>query len=231
MLNEHRKELKFICSELDFANIQNRIKTIMKMDQNSDGEAYNIRSIYFDDRNNSCFRENEAGVDKRQKFRIRIYKKSDALIHAEIKSKYRDTSTKKSVSLSRAQFDQILVAGKVPSELCENEVIKQYRAAIEAEGFRPVSIVEYERTAFVYPIGNVRVTFDRNIGASTQYDRFFMETLHSAPVLPTGKHILEVKYDELLPDYIAQLLEIGTLSRTSYSKYYFSRMITGRYYL
>ena len=229
MLNEHRKELKFICNEMDFANIQNRIKTVMKMDKNSNGEAYNIRSIYFDDRDNMCFRENEAGVDKRQKFRIRIYQKSDALIHAEIKSKYRDTTTKKSAVLSREQLDWILREGKVPGEMCENEVMKQYRMAIEAEGFRPVSIVEYERTAFVYPIGNVRVTFDRNIGASTQYDRFFMESLYSAPVLPVGKHILEVKYDEFLPDYIAQLLEIGTLSRTSYSKYYFSRMITGRY--
>lgn len=35
MLNEHRKELKFICSDLDFAYIQNRIKTIMNYD--SDG--------------------------------------------------------------------------------------------------------------------------------------------------------------------------------------------------
>ncbi len=229
MLNEHRKELKFICNEMDFANIQNRIKAVMKLDANSNGKAYNIRSIYFDDKNNTCFHENESGVDKRQKFRIRIYQKSDVLIHAEIKSKYRDTSTKRSVAISHAQLDRILKQGKVPDELSDNEVMNQYRVAMEVKGLRPVSIVEYERTAFVYPIGNVRVTFDRNIGASNQFDRFFMESLYSAPVLPTGKHILEVKYDEFLPDYIAQLLEIGTLSRTSYSKYYYSRLITGRY--
>lgn len=229
MLNEHRKELKFICNEMDFANIQNRIKAVMKLDANSNGKAYNIRSIYFDDKNNTCFHENESGVDKRQKFRIRIYQKSDVLIHAEIKSKYRDTSTKRSVAISHAQLDRILKQGKVPDELSDNEVMNQYRVAMEVKGLRPVSIVEYERTAFVYPIGNVRVTFDRNIGASNQFDRFFMESLYSAPVLPTGKHILEVKYDEFLPDNIAQLLEIGTLSRTSYSKYYYSRLITGRY--
>lgn len=229
MLNEHRKELKFICNEMDFANIQNRIKAVMKLDANSNGKAYNIRSIYFDDKNNTCFHENESGVDKRQKFRIRIYQKSDVLIHAEIKSKYRDTSTKRSVAISHAQLDRILKQGKVPDELSDNEVMNQYRVAMEVKGLRPVSIVEYERTAFVYPIGNVRVTFDRNIGASNQFDRFFMESLYLAPVLPTGKHILEVKYDEFLPDYIAQLLEIGTLSRTSYSKYYYSRLITGRY--
>ena len=46
----------------------------------------------------------------------------------------------------------------------------------------------------------------------------------TVPVLPAGMHVLEVKYDELLPDYIAQLLETGKLQRTAFSKYYLGRM-------
>ena len=44
------------------------------------------------------------------------------------------------------------------------------------------------------------------------------------PVLPAGLHVLEVKYDEFLPDVIAQQLEIGKLRKTAFSKYYLGRL-------
>ena len=43
-------------------------------------------------------------------------------------------------------------------------------------------------------------------------------------ILPAGQHILEVKYDEFLPDMIARELEIGRLQQTAFSKYYLGRM-------
>ena len=44
------------------------------------------------------------------------------------------------------------------------------------------------------------------------------------PVLPAGMHVLEVKYDEFLPDVIARQLEIGKLRKTAFSKYYLGRL-------
>lgn len=41
--------------------------------------------------------------------------------------------------------------------------------------------------------------------------------------MPTHEHVLEVKYDELLPDHIAQLLELDTLTQTACSKYFLCR--------
>lgn len=87
-----------------------------------------------------------------------------------------------------------------------------------------MQIVEYERTAFVEPVGNVRVTFDKNIGGTTEIKTFFDEYIPAVPALPAGVHILEVKYDEFLPDYIKEILEIGSLRRTSFSKYYYTRI-------
>lgn len=43
--------------------------------------------------------------------------------------------------------------------------------------------------------------------------------------MPIGKDVLEIKYDELLPDYITNILELNTLERTSFSKYYLSRLL------
>lgn len=224
---EYRKELKFLCTEWEFAQIRQRIGTLMKQDANQTSDSYNIRSIYFDDYDDTCFRENEAGVDQREKYRIRIYDKSDRVIKAEIKSKYRDATKKTSCKLSRRQMEELVFDHRVSEPYGGNATLNLFKTAVESGGFHPVSIVEYERTAFVYPIGNVRVTFDRNISGSDRFQNFFESSLFGCPVLAPGKHVLEVKYDEFLPDYIAQLLELGSLSRTSYSKYYYSRMVTG----
>ena len=89
----------------------------------------------------------------------------------------------------------------------------------------PKAIIAYERTAYVHPTGNVRITFDRNIMASGYCDEFFEERVSGmTPLLPAGMHVLEVKDDELLPDHIAQQLEISKLRQTAFSKYYLGRL-------
>ena len=41
--------------------------------------------------------------------------------------------------------------------------------------------------------------------------------------MPAGMHVLEVKYDEFLPDYIYKGIELENLQRTAFSKYYLCR--------
>ena len=87
-------------------------------------------------------------------------------------------------------------------------------------------IVAYERTPYIYPVGNVRITFDRNIVSSGNVKEFMRPEICTRPVMPAGRHVLEVKYDELLPDYIYQALQNLNLQRTAYSKYYICRKYT-----
>ena len=96
-------------------------------------------------------------------------------------------------------------------------------ASMNTRMLHAVNIVEYEREAFVEKNGNVRITFDMNIGASYDVKRFFDKDIYAGPTMEAGAHILEVKYDELLPDYIRKILDIGSLQRTAFSKYYFAR--------
>ena len=86
--------------------------------------------------------------------------------------------------------------------------------------------MEYDRTPWVYRTGNVRVTFDENIRSSGQTEAFLEQDFLRRPIMPAGQHVLEVKYDDFLPDYIRQVLQIGVLSRTSFSKYYLCRRYT-----
>ena len=88
---------------------------------------------------------------------------------------------------------------------------------------RPVVIVEYERTPYIFQNGNVRITFDMNISSSSPTADFFRERIPKRPIMPLGQHLLEVKYDEFLPDFIYSALNLSDLQRTNYSKYYLCR--------
>jgi len=90
-------------------------------------------------------------------------------------------------------------------------------------GMIPKVIVEYERTPYVYKHGNVRITFDRNITSSGQVDQFFVQDVKKRPILPAGMQLLEVKYDEYLPDPIYHALMLDNMQRTNFSKYYLCR--------
>ena len=105
----------------------------------------------------------------------------------------------------------------------DGDLKKKLYASIQLSHYQPVQIVEYERIAMVERNGNVRVTFDRNIGGTNQIHTFFNEILPITPALPVGMHILEVKYDEFLPNPIKEVLNSISLNRVSFSKYYYTR--------
>lgn len=83
-------------------------------------------------------------------------------------------------------------------------------------------IVAYERKAYVYEPGNVRITFDRNVRASSQTQMFGQRDI-SYDFLREYDKVLEVKYDEFVPGFLLQLLETGSMRQSAYSKYQLCR--------
>ncbi|MBQ0038812.1 MAG: VTC domain-containing protein, partial [Treponema sp.] len=79
------------------------------------------------------------------------------------------------------------------------------------------------RVPFVYHDGNVRITFDRNIRSSDCIEKFFDQDCPFRPILENETNMMEVKFDELLPDFINESLQTGRLNQTSFSKYYLCR--------
>ena len=221
---EYRNELKYICTEKDFEIIRHRLKVIMLKDKNLKNEdGYNIRSIYFDNYNNDFFYQNDAGVNDRIKVRIRIYDKSKETIKLEIKAKKNAMTKKNSCLISEKVFYK-LINGTISFEECNNKVLRQVFIMIKTELLKPKVIVEYDRYVFINKIGNVRITFDKNIRVSDKIERFFEDNIYATPIQEIGNHVLEIKFDEILPDYITTTLELGTLTTTSFSKYYLSMM-------
>lgn len=218
---KYRHELKYICPESELRVIERRISGVMHADAHADGNGeYLIRSVYFDDYKHSCFYDNEDGVDPRAKFRIRIYNYSDARISLEKKLKNRGMTNKQICLLDKQTCMRMLRGERIHDCLGRHQLLNEWILLNETMRFRPVMLGEYVRKPYVYRLGNVRVTFDRNICASPQVTRIFDREISRVSVLPTNYHVLEVKYDNYLPDVIYQLVENGHMIQTTFSKFY-----------
>lgn len=223
---QFRHELKYVCPEGALALIRARIEPICQLDAHTTAQGtYQIRSVYFDDSQDTCLYENENGSDPREKFRIRIYNGSDRHISLECKKKEHNMTHKDSCPLTRRQCEEIL-AGTLTSTDLNSDLLRKFYAHYSENFLRPKVIVAYDRTPFVYPAGNVRITFDRNIGSSTDFGAFFQSYIPLRPILSVGKQILEVKYDEFLPEFLYSAMNLGGLQQTAFSKYYLCRKFT-----
>lgn len=85
--------------------------------------------------------------------------------------------------------------------------------------YRPKTIVDYVREAYIYPMGNVRVTFDKSIRSGLFSTDIFDQNVPTVEVLNPNKLVLEVKFDEFIPDIIADIIQTGERRVKSVSKY------------
>lgn len=221
---EFRNELKFIVTDGQLALLKNRMEHLISLDSHVGEQGYyNIRSLYFDDCYDSCMVENEIGTDPREKFRIRIYNHSAERITLELKKKEHSMTQKHSCSLSREQCELLMQGIPLPVSSSYPAVLQKLLLLMRTRRMEPKVIVEYDRIPYVEQLGNVRVTLDRNISSSGEVARFLEKELAKRPILPAGQHVLEVKYDEFLPDYIRRNLQLHSLRQTAFSKYYLCR--------
>lgn len=226
-LMKYRHELKYQVSDAQVQMLKNRITHLIPADRHAGEDGtYTIRSLYFDDYENRCLRENEDGTDPREKFRIRIYNHSDQRITLECKRKERGKTHKTSCPLTRQQTE-LLMQGKIlPDIASQPPLLQKLTMLMMTRRMHPVVIVEYDRVPYVYRNGNVRITLDTNIRSSSAVDQFLAEQIPNRPVMPAGQQLLEVKYDEYLPDFIYRALQLHSLRQTAFSKYYICRKYT-----
>ena len=219
----YRVEDKFRCSERDMLLIQSRVRTVLQPDPVAGGASYQVTSLYFDDYENTRWLDAEDGVSCRNKYRIRIYNNSPETIKLEVKYKAYNRVYKRSKTISREDAER-LIAGECiedPEESMDNPVTL-FNLAIRQNLLRPRIVIDYTRDAFTFAPGNVRITFDRNIRASRDIAGFLKNACEYSPIRETDR-ILEVKYDEMLPGFIARLLEYGNMNQTACSKYRLGR--------
>ena len=223
-MSKYRHEYKYVIDPSQEIILHTLAQSILQRDLHVEEDGmYTIRSLYFDDLYDSCFYENENGTDMRSKFRIRYYNNDTDKIKLEKKSKLRGMTHKTSCWLTESEC-RSLIRGEM---ILPTEEMPQGKAELLREmqmrGMQPKVIVTYDRIPFVYPAGNVRVTFDKNITASRELEAFLSAAYRQRPIIAYSRNILEVKWDEFLPQHIRELLQLDSLQWSTFSKYYLCR--------
>lgn len=215
----YRVEDKYMCTEKDLLLLQSRVKGIMKPDLYSNNASYRVTSLYFDDYKDRHLSDAEEGISHRTKYRIRIYNDSLESIKLEVKYKAYNRVLKKSEIISRDTAKKLMAGQCVDDDnMSMNSPITLFNLSIKQDCLKPKVIVKYDRCAYTFSPGNVRITFDRNIRFSSNVCGF-LENNSEYTMLKDVNRVLEIKYDEFIPGFIAQLLESGNMNQISYSKY------------
>lgn len=214
---EFRHELKHEITLSDMITLRHRLKAAAYPDPHSVDGKYHIRSLYFDNLSDKALREKLDGIDKREKFRIRMYNGDSSVIKLEKKTKLNGLGNKQSAPLDERQTRDIINGKTEWMSTSEHALIRELYLKMTAEGMAPKTIVDYTREPFVYPAGNVRVTIDYDIRSGLLSTDFFNG--NCATLQASSAVILEVKWDAFLPDIIRDAVMLEGRREGAFSKY------------
>ncbi len=180
--------------------------------------SYRVTSLYWDTPYDRALREKVDGVDRREKFRLRYYGTDTGFIRLEKKIKVHGLCGKRTARLSREQVERLL-AGETAFLLESGEpLLVELYSKIRGEGLAPRTIVCYDREAFLYGPGNVRVTLDRSV-RSGLWNRDFLDVRGFRLEVLENSTVLEVKYDAFLPDLVRAAVQVPGRQAAACSKY------------
>ncbi len=224
---KYRHEIKFKISNRASKALKHKLSLFMDKDKNAcykDG-SYSIKSLYFDDIDSSSYYEKIDGVLYRKKYRIRIYNDDDSFIRLEKKMKHNNMTAKQQVLISKEIYSKILEGNINDINTDGNKLLEEFINNMKFNHLIPTIIVKYHRTAFTYPVSNVRITFDSGIKSSLYNYDLFDENVPMYDVEEKDKQVLEVKFDEVLPLHIANILSDIPSCREAVSKFAICRSI------
>lgn len=215
-----RHELKYYIHQLEMDGLRPRLKTWLTFDRNSvSPEGYHIRSLYFDNVYESALNDKTSGIYQRKKYRVRIYNKSDHVIKLERKSKFNQFVMKESAPISKDDFYALLQGDALVLRGRDDPLLIHFYHDMVNDQLKPSVVVDYVREAYIHPIYDVRVTFDKCLSTSIQSFDIFDQHLATQQVIEDPQVILEVKYHRFFPQVLFDLLQIPTHNRSAISKY------------
>lgn len=225
MLTVFRREIKYVIPVEWFVRLESRLDALMQRDVYGIRGTYGVRSQYYDSLNDRDLQDNLDGVMEKRKIRVRIYSTEDRYAKLEYKCKSGIESVKYSLSLSREEAEEMErhrygFLAERKEELAARLYLKMISGV-----YRPKTIVVYRRTAFQYPVSDVRITFDHDLQGTAGGYGLFEPELPLIPLMRPDTGVLEVKYNDFLPAPIKAVVgRLDSLAEAS-SKYSKSRMI------
>lgn len=215
---DYRHEWKIEINFSDLLVLRQRLRVIAEPDPHAIDGKYHIRSLYFDTPTDKALREKIDGVDQREKFRIRCYNGDTTLIHLEKKCKIHGLCRKESALLKANEVQSLLDGDYQWMNQCDRPLVQELSYQMQTTGLRPKTLVDYTREPFIFAPGNVRVTLDYDIRTGLGATDFLHRDCVTIPANPSPI-ILEVKWDEFLPDIIRDSVQLPSRRAGAFSKY------------
>jgi hypothetical protein len=223
-MNKYRHEIKISINPFDKEVLSSRLSHVLQRDRHTDEKGYyRVRSLYFDDMDDRAVQEKLLGVKYREKFRLRTYNNSSSVIRLEKKVKNNTMGYKESAMLTQEEC-QDLIAGDYHFLRQKQEAIcRQLYIKMRTALFKPKTIIEYKREAYVWEPGRIRITIDSDVRTGISSTDFWNFAIPMVNVVENNTAILEIKYDNYLPSHISNLLRLDSRQRAAISKYVLGR--------
>ncbi len=214
----YRQEVKHIISAGDAAMIRSNLSAVARIDPHAEGKGYYlVRSLYFDDPDCSALQDKLDGMNKRRKYRIRYYDNCLNYMVLECKIRQDDMGYKPREVLTPEETRRILRGETTWMASSGRPLICALYADMRTRLLAPKTVVEYKRIPYLYGPGNVRVTVDWAIRAGRPSG--FLKP--GEQTFPIGDHIilLEIKWDQYLPEIIRKATALNSRMPAAFSKY------------
>lgn len=218
-LKVQRHELKYYISVRDYEYARTLLGTLMHRDTHSPPRGYPIRSLYFDDINDSSVIEKLDGVEYRDKYRLRTYDPSLDWVKLERKRKNNNYVEKTSVRLTKDDALRLMNHDHQVLQEKESTDAQSLYYDFSKKFLQPVIVIDYLREAYTLPYNEIRVTFDKEISIATHDFNLFDPALETYRIQRTDVIIMEVKYNVCLPSWFTPLMNLESATTSAISKY------------
>lgn len=218
-----REEKKFLLSVDEFIALSHQVGQVMLSDPHNGTHGYIIRSLYFDTVYDGDYFEKLDGIELRRKIRLRVYDPKSDFAMLEMKQKQGPNQMKRSLRVSREDAVELTKGNYSPLLKYSEPFAAECYGIMHCRCYRPKTIVEYNRKAFIAKENKIRITFDNNIVSTESTFDLFNPKLNMNPVLDKYDVVLEVKFNGFLLGYIRELINPANRSELSVSKYVLAR--------
>lgn len=209
-----RKEIKYLITRQQREILEAEFSKRMVPD------AYphsSIHNIYYDTPDFRLIRHSLEHPVYKEKIRIRCYGSADGEVFLEMKKKYKGIVYKRRLTLPEAKAMDFM-AGQ--GSLTDSQIGRELTYFRDFyQNLQPQVFLHYERDSWK-GLGDpgLRITIDEDIHYRVTDLRLHDEA-DSQSILPPGMYLMEVKAENAIPVWLAELLAALKLSKTSFSKY------------
>lgn len=225
-----RQEKKFLITLDQFYTYSHYFDQLLHGDPHNGADGYAVRSLYFDTPDERDFYEKEDGLEVRRKIRLRVYNPHRDMATLEMKQKQGDNQKKRSLALKRRDAERLIKGDYSPLLYSSDPFAAECFGVMNMLCYRPKTVVEYQRKAYIAKENSTRLTFDHHIKSSESCFDIFSDSLAQYPVMDPYNVVFEVKYKGFLLSYIKDIINVCDKTTTSVSKYCLARSV-GLHYL